>query len=80
MDNYNLILWSGRIAAIFLALNFLTCFAMPWSKTKCLWKGELPGPDKCDSQGFKPIAYAHRLFVWLTITFTVLHIVLAIAD
>lgn len=70
---------SGWVAAFFIALNFLTCLVTPWSKTKCLWQGSFPGKDKCDVQGFKPIAYMHRVFVWLSITAVTLHIILAIA-
>ncbi len=79
MDLHNLVIYSGWAAAISLALNFLTCLNMPWSKTKCLWKGDYPGSDKCDWKGFQPIAYMHSVFVWLTIIFSIVHIILAIA-
>ena len=79
MDASNLINWSGWIAAIFLALNFLTCLNMPWSKTKCLWKGDFPGPDKCDWKGYQPLAYMHRIFAWLSIIAIIFHIVVSIA-
>lgn len=70
---------SGWVAAIFITLNFLTCLATPWSKTKCLWQVNFPGKDKCDPQGFRPIAYTHRIFVWLSIVAVIFHVILAIA-
>ncbi|HJN62187.1 MAG TPA: hypothetical protein QGH92_01125 [Candidatus Parcubacteria bacterium] len=79
MDSYNLVILSGWIAAFFLALNFLTCLVAPWSKTKCLWQGKYPGPDKCDHEGFKPIAYMHRIFVLLSVIAIVIHLILAIS-
>jgi len=79
MDLYNLVILSGWIAAISLALNFMTCLNMPWSKTKCLWKGDRPGTDKCDWKGFQPIAYMHSIIVWVTIAATIFHLIVAIA-
>lgn len=79
MDFQNLTIISGWMAAIAIFLNFLTCLAMPWSKTKCLWKGDIPGPDKCDAKGFQPLAYMHRIFVWLSILAVAFHIIIAIA-
>lgn len=69
---------TGILAALSLAANFITCFSMPWSKQPSCWKGKYPGPDKCDYEGYRRLASFHRVFVWLTIIFASLHIILAI--
>lgn len=66
-----LIAW---LAAGFLFLNFFTCFAMSWSKKyrKLLFETEKVPEEP------KPLCFYHGKFTWLTIFFTLLHIILAI--
>lgn len=73
----SIILWSGRLAVVAFALNFATCFAMPWSKEKCPWKGECPGPDKHDKDGSFTLSHYHHYFTWATILLVAVHAVLA---
>ncbi|MFQ6049756.1 MAG: hypothetical protein ACE5J0_01820 [Candidatus Paceibacterales bacterium] len=65
-----LIAW---LAAGFLFLNFFTCFAMSWTKKyrKLLLEEEVPEDPK-------PLCFYHGKFTWLTIFFTLLHIILAL--
>lgn len=69
---------TGILAAFFFVANFLTCYAMPWSKVPACWKGKYPGPDKCDHDGYSRVSAFHKAFVILTIFFTAVHIILAI--
>lgn len=68
---------TGYLAIISFALNFLTCFAMPWSKTKCPWKGCRPGKDPEDKTGHFSFYHYHHYFTWLTIVFVLVHFALA---
>ena len=72
-----LITWSGRLAVIAFILNFLTCFAMPWSKDKCPWKGSRPGCDPEDKEGRFILSHYHHYFTWATIILVAIHVILA---
>lgn len=76
MDLHELIEWSGRLALIAFVFNFGTCFALPWSKDKCPWKGERPGCDPKDKEGRFRLSYYHHYFTWATIFFVIVHVVL----
>lgn len=75
---YQLTLWSGRLAATVLVLNFTTCFVMPWARNKLPWRGSRPGRDAKDSFGKFQFTAAHKLFAWSTIVTVALHIILSI--
>ncbi|MDO8424848.1 MAG: hypothetical protein Q7S70_02820 [bacterium] len=64
---------TGWLAASFLFLNFFTCFAMPWSKKyrQLLVKTEVPEDPK-------PLCFYHGKFVWIAISFVLLHLVFGI--
>lgn len=65
---------TGWLAAGFLFLNFFTCFAMPWTKKHLgllLKTKEVPEEPK-------PLCFYHGKFVWITIFFILLHIIIAI--
>lgn len=59
--------FSAYLALFFFVMNFLTCFAMPWSKIKEPWKGTRPGKDKMDAAGNFPLTYTHKWWAWLAI-------------
>lgn len=52
---------------IFFLLNFLTCYAMPWSRVKQPWEGSVPGHDVKDTLGRFPLTYWHKYFAWAAI-------------
>ena len=64
---------TGWLAAGFLFLNFFTCFAMPWTKKylALLNKTEIPEEPK-------PLCFYHGKFIWATIFFVMVHIILGI--
>lgn len=68
---------TGYLAITAFILNFVTCFAMPWSKDKCPWKGCRPGADHNDKEGHYSLYHYHHYFTWLTIVLVILHFVLA---
>lgn len=74
---YQLIKLTGYLAFLSFILNFATCFAMPWSRDKCPWKGARPGCDPEDSQGRFTLSHYHHYFTWLTIFFVIIHFLLA---
>lgn len=59
--------FSAYLALFFFVMNFLTCFAMPWSKIKEPWKGTRPGKDKLDAAGRFPLTFTHKWWAWLAI-------------
>ena len=77
LTGVQLVKLTGYMAIAAFALNFLTCFAMPWSKDKCPWKGCRPGPDKDDAKGHFSLFHYHHYFTWLTIVLVILHFALA---
>ncbi|MFO0704566.1 MAG: hypothetical protein U0517_01140 [Candidatus Andersenbacteria bacterium] len=75
---HELTLWSGRLAALALVLNFTTCFVMPWARNRLPWRGGRPGRDQKDSYGWFQFTAAHKLFAWLTILLVLVHIIISI--
>jgi len=73
-----LILWSGRLAALLLVLNFTTCFVMPWARNRLPWKGSRPGRDQRDKFGAFQFTAVHKWFAWSSIVMVIAHIVLSI--
>jgi len=71
----NLVKLTGWLAAGFLFLNFLTCWAMPWAKKYCetLLKGKEIGKEEP-----KPLCFYHNPIAWIAIFFIITHIILAI--
>lgn len=59
--------FSAYLALFFFVMNFMTCFAMPWSKIKEPWKGTRPGKDKMDAAGRFPLTFTHKWWAWLAI-------------
>lgn len=64
---------SAYASLIFFLLNFLTCYAMPWSRVRQPWEGEVPGHDRKDPLGRFPLTYWHKYFAWLAIFTLSLH-------
>ena len=75
---HQLTLWSGRLAATFLVLNFTTCFVMPWARNRLPWRGQRPGRDQKDNYGHFQFTAVHRWFAWSSITVVAIHIALSI--
>ena len=73
----NLASWTGYLLGLFLILNFMTCYVMPWCARNVPWHGKRPGPDKYDSVILR-LSYYHRYFAWLTIIFGIIHGVIGI--
>ncbi len=69
--------WTGLILGLVFALNFLTCFALPWSKLPVPWAGARPGTDALDKAPVhKNLASIHKYFAWATVVIGILHGVL----
>lgn len=69
--------WTGLLLGIVFALNFLTCFALPWSKLPVPWAGSRPGPDALDrAPVHKNLASIHKYFAWATVVLGIVHGVL----
>lgn len=78
MELVTLVKLSGYLAGISLFFNFLTCCALPFSREHCPWRGDRPGPDKDDFKGFyRNLLSYHKIFVYSTITFVIIHFILA---
>lgn len=75
-----IVLWSGRIAAIAIVFNFTTCFVMPWARNKLPYKGSRPGADEKDKFGNFQFTAVHKIFAWSAIAFVAIHMVLSIAQ
>jgi len=73
-------LWTGRLAALLVVLNFTTCFVMPWAKNKLVWRGARPGKDSKDEYGHFQFTATHKWFAWSTIVMIVLHISIVIIE
>lgn len=73
----DLVLWSGRLAALLLVFNFTTCFVMPWARNRLPWRGNRPGRDKRDKFGTFQFTAVHKLFAWGSIILVIVHIVLS---
>jgi len=73
-------LWTGRLAAIFLILNFTTCFVMPWARNKLPFKGSKPGKDDKDKFGAFQFTAVHKIFAWATIISVIGHIIVIILE
>ncbi len=67
---------TGWLAAGFLFLNWFTCFAMPWAKKykELLFKTEGVPEEP------RPLCFYHGKFVWVTMSFVLLHIILSILN
>lgn len=66
--------WTGIFLAVFFVLNFLTCFALPWSSLSLPWKGKLPGPDALDSAPTHlKVTSIHKYFAWGTVVIGLVH-------
>jgi|GEM_PF-5067280 len=74
---HQLTLWSGRLAALAIVLNFTTCFVMPWARNKLPWKGSRPGRDQKDKYGWFQFTGIHRIFAWSAIVLVAVHITLS---
>ena len=75
---HQLTLWTGRFAALFLVLNFTTCFVMPWARNKLPWRGAHPGKDNRDKYGRFQFTFVHRWFAWSSIIVVAIHVVFSI--
>jgi hypothetical protein len=75
---HQLSLWSGRLAALLLVLNFTTCFVMPWARNRLPWRGSRPGRDQKDAYGHFQFTGVHRVFAWGAIIATAAHIIVVI--
>jgi cytochrome b561 len=74
------VLWTGRLAAILIVLNFTTCFVMPWARNKLPFRGSKPGADEKDQFGNFQFMAVHKIFAWSAIVAVALHIILSIAQ
>ena len=70
---------TSYLALIFFALNFATCYAMPWAKSRAPWVGEKPGADTQDIAGHFPLLHWHAYFAWAALFFLALHGLLGFA-
>jgi len=73
-----IVLWTGRVAALLLVLNFTTCFAMPWARSKLPWRGRKPGRDEKDSFGQFQFTAVHRVFAWAAVVAVIVHVAASI--
>lgn len=69
-----LIRLNGWVAAGFLVLNFLTCWAMPWAKRCRELVCKVEGVEELP----RPLCLYHKWIVWPAIIFSLIHILLAI--
>jgi len=74
------VLWSGRLAAVLIVLNFTTCFVMPWARNKLPFKGSRPGKDEKDKFGNFQFTSLHKIFAWTAIVTVIIHMILSIAQ
>lgn len=71
--------WTGVLLAVVFVLNFMTCFALPWSKVPLPWRGSRIGPDALDqSPVHLNFASIHKYFAWATVVLGILHGVLGL--
>lgn len=71
--------WTGILLGVVFVLNFMTCFALPWSKVPLPWKGNRPGPDALDGAPVHMnFASIHKYFAWATVVLGIVHGVLGL--
>lgn len=66
---------TGWLAASFLVLNFLSCWAMPWSRK---YKRALLREEEGIKQEAKPLCFYHTPLAWIAISFALVHMILAV--
>jgi succinate dehydrogenase/fumarate reductase cytochrome b subunit len=67
---------SGWLALGFLFLNFLTCWATPWSR-KC--QGRVCKLEELEEEP-RALGFYHKYLVWPAIIFAIIHLILGIFE